>query len=195
MGERLRRPPLRADRPAQGRLHPARRQVDLPPRRAVRRDVRRAGDHLELPRLAGHERDALRRDPALGAGVAEEADRPRVVIRGVGLNTPAEVTGGTLNVGNSGTLMRLLPGWLAGQPGGEWTLDGDDSIRRRPGRPHRRAAAPDGRGGRGARRTPAAVHHPGCRADGHRVRAARGQCPGEVVRADRRPARRRATRP
>jgi 3-phosphoshikimate 1-carboxyvinyltransferase len=35
-------------------------------------------------------------------------------------------------VGNAGTLMRLLPGWLAGQPGGAWTLDGDDSIRRRP---------------------------------------------------------------
>jgi 3-phosphoshikimate 1-carboxyvinyltransferase len=35
-------------------------------------------------------------------------------------------------VGNAGTLMRLLPGWLAGQPGGVWTLDGDDSIRRRP---------------------------------------------------------------
>jgi 3-phosphoshikimate 1-carboxyvinyltransferase len=28
--------------------------------------------------------------------------------------------------------MRLLPGWLAGQPGGVWTLDGDESIRRRP---------------------------------------------------------------
>ena len=28
--------------------------------------------------------------------------------------------------------MRLLPGWLAGQEGGRWTLDGDDSIRRRP---------------------------------------------------------------
>src|SRR3712207_9554852 len=28
--------------------------------------------------------------------------------------------------------MRLLPGWLAGQPGGSWTLDGDASIRRRP---------------------------------------------------------------
>jgi 3-phosphoshikimate 1-carboxyvinyltransferase len=35
-------------------------------------------------------------------------------------------------VGNSGTLLRLLPGWLAGQPGGVWTLDGDASIRRRP---------------------------------------------------------------
>jgi 3-phosphoshikimate 1-carboxyvinyltransferase len=28
--------------------------------------------------------------------------------------------------------MRLLPGWLAGQAGGRWTLDGDASIRRRP---------------------------------------------------------------
>ena len=54
------------------------------------------------------------------------------MIRGVGLHTPADVTGGRLDVGNSGTLLRLLPGWLAGQPGGQWTLDGDESIRRRP---------------------------------------------------------------
>ncbi len=67
---------------------------------------------------------------ALGAGVEDRGDE--LVIRGVGLHTPAEVTGGRLDVGNSGTLLRLLPGWLAGQPGGEWTLDGDDSIRRRP---------------------------------------------------------------
>jgi 3-phosphoshikimate 1-carboxyvinyltransferase len=67
---------------------------------------------------------------ALGAGVDESGDE--LVIRGVGLHTPAEVTGGVLDVGNSGTLLRLLPGWLAGQPGGEWTLDGDESIRRRP---------------------------------------------------------------
>ena len=72
--------------------------------------------------------DAVR---ALGAGVDEEPDG-RLVIRGVGLHAPLEATGGLLNVGNAGTLMRLLPGWLAGQPGGVWTLDGDDSIRRRP---------------------------------------------------------------
>jgi 3-phosphoshikimate 1-carboxyvinyltransferase len=68
---------------------------------------------------------------ALGAAV-DESQGPELVIRGVGLHTPAEVTGGTLNVGNAGTLLRLLPGWLAGQPGGAWTLDGDKSIRRRP---------------------------------------------------------------
>ena len=67
----------------------------------------------------------------LGAGVEEEGDGC-VVIRGVGLHAPLEATGGRLDVGNAGTLMRLLPGWLAGQPGGVWTLDGDDSIRRRP---------------------------------------------------------------
>ena len=67
----------------------------------------------------------------LGAGVEEEG-HGCFVIRGVGLHAPLEATGGLLNVGNAGTLMRLLPGWLAGQPGGVWTLDGDESIRRRP---------------------------------------------------------------
>ena len=68
---------------------------------------------------------------ALGAGVEEEANGC-VVVRGVGLHAPLEATEGLLNVGNAGTLMRLLPGWLAGQPGGVWTLDGDETIRRRP---------------------------------------------------------------
>ncbi len=67
----------------------------------------------------------------LGAGVQKESD-DRLVLRGVGLHAPLEATGGLLDVGNSGTLMRLLPGWLGGQPGGVWTLDGDESIRRRP---------------------------------------------------------------
>ena len=67
----------------------------------------------------------------LGAGVEEEGDNC-FVIRGVGLHAPLEATEGLIGVGNAGTLMRLLPGWLAGQPGGVWTLDGDSSIRRRP---------------------------------------------------------------
>ena len=49
----------------------------------------------------------------LGAGVEDEGDG-RVLIRGVGLHAPLETTGGRLDVGNSGTLLRLLPGWLAG---------------------------------------------------------------------------------
>jgi 3-phosphoshikimate 1-carboxyvinyltransferase len=52
-----------------------------------------------------------------------------VRVHGVGLRGPRPAE---IDVGNAGTLLRLLPGWLAGQPGGEWTLDGDESIRRRP---------------------------------------------------------------
>jgi 3-phosphoshikimate 1-carboxyvinyltransferase len=50
-------------------------------------------------------------------------------IEGVGLQG---VDSAEIDVGNAGTLLRLLPGWLAGQVGGEWKLDGDESIRRRP---------------------------------------------------------------
>jgi 3-phosphoshikimate 1-carboxyvinyltransferase len=69
---------------------------------------------------------------ALGAevgGGANEVTRLNLRVRGVGLRgaAPAEVY-----VGNAGTLLRLLPGWLAGQETGSWILDGDDSIRRRP---------------------------------------------------------------
>jgi 3-phosphoshikimate 1-carboxyvinyltransferase len=71
--------------------------------------------------------DAVR---SLGAGVEE--DDGRLLVRGVGLHAPLEATGGLIGVGNAGTLLRLLPGWLAGQPGRSWTLDGDESIRRRP---------------------------------------------------------------
>ena len=62
-------------------------------------------------------------------GVSPSAIDPGIRIRGVGLRgaVPADV-----DVGNAGTLLRLLPGWLAGQERGQWTLDGDDSIRRRP---------------------------------------------------------------
>jgi 3-phosphoshikimate 1-carboxyvinyltransferase len=52
-----------------------------------------------------------------------------VTIRGVGLRGAGPAT---IDVGNAGTLLRLLPGWLAGQVGEEWVLDGDESIRRRP---------------------------------------------------------------
>jgi 3-phosphoshikimate 1-carboxyvinyltransferase len=72
--------------------------------------------------------DALR---SLGAAVEPETGGS-LLVRGVGLRTAAPVTLGMLNVRNSGTLLRILPGWLAGQPGGVWTLDGDESIRRRP---------------------------------------------------------------
>src|SRR5262249_26745907 len=52
-----------------------------------------------------------------------------VEIEGVGLRGPKPAK---IDVGNAGTLLRIMSGWLAGQPGGEWTFDGDESIRRRP---------------------------------------------------------------
>ncbi|MEH3054185.1 MAG: 3-phosphoshikimate 1-carboxyvinyltransferase [Patulibacter minatonensis] len=66
---------------------------------------------------------------ALGAQVIRDGDT--VVIHGVGL-LGAEAPGGTVDVGNAGTLLRLLAGWIAGIPGLTVTLDGDASIRTRP---------------------------------------------------------------
>jgi len=77
-------------------------------------------------------RSTLAAVAALGAeveGVGSDAIEPVIGIRGVGLRGAASTA---IDVGNAGTLMRLLPGWLAGQENGAWTLDGDDSIRRRP---------------------------------------------------------------
>ena len=70
--------------------------------------------------------DAIR---SLGALVEDRGDRLRV--RGAGLRAASEPSG-PIDVGNAGTLLRLLPGWLAGQPSGTWVIDGDESIRRRP---------------------------------------------------------------
>jgi 3-phosphoshikimate 1-carboxyvinyltransferase len=65
----------------------------------------------------------------LGSIVEVRADD--VLIRGVGLRN-AQPPAAPIDVGNAGTLMRLLPGWLAFQEGASFTLDGDESIRRRP---------------------------------------------------------------
>ncbi len=68
--------------------------------------------------------------PGHDLAAAERALPPGgFVVRGVGLRGPRPAT---IDVGNAGTLLRLLPGWLAGQDGGDWALDGDDSIRKRP---------------------------------------------------------------
>ena len=70
-----------------------------------------------------------RRSPQTRSARATGSARRACGSPGVGLRgaRPAAI-----DVGNAGTLLRLLPGWLAGQPEGAWTLDGDDSIRRRP---------------------------------------------------------------
>ncbi|HET6998812.1 MAG TPA: 3-phosphoshikimate 1-carboxyvinyltransferase [Solirubrobacterales bacterium] len=72
---------------------------------------------------------------AVGAGLSGVSERgvlPTIQIEGVGLRGAQSGRVPLVDVGNAGTLMRLLPGWLAGQPSGRWTLDGDDSIRQRP---------------------------------------------------------------
>jgi len=81
---------------------------------------------------AADTRSTLGAVEALGArveGVGADAIEPLLRVGGVGLRGAAAAA---IDVGNAGTLLRLLPGWLAGQEGGSWTLDGDESIRRRP---------------------------------------------------------------
>ncbi len=89
----------------------------------------RIGGYLD----AADTRSTLAAVAALGARVTETgADATggiELTVDGVGLRG---ARGAEIDVGNAGTLLRLLPGWLAGQPDREWTLDGDESIRRRP---------------------------------------------------------------
>ena len=81
--------------------------------------------------VAADTASTLRAVQSLGAGVSDlmEEGPGAFRIRGIGLRGAAPAS---IDVGNAGTLMRLLPGWLAGQETGSWALDGDDSIRRRP---------------------------------------------------------------
>lgn len=81
---------------------------------------------------AADTRSTLGAIEALGARVNRvggDGEVSRLRIQGVGLRG---ATSAPIDVGNAGTLLRLLPGWLAGQVGESWTLDGDDSIRQRP---------------------------------------------------------------
>ncbi|HET8977655.1 MAG TPA: 3-phosphoshikimate 1-carboxyvinyltransferase [Solirubrobacteraceae bacterium] len=78
---------------------------------------------------AADTRSTLQAVRSLGAIV--DAHASELVIRGVGMRN-AQPPDGVIDVGNAGTLMRLLPGWLAFQDGRSYTLDGDSSIRRRP---------------------------------------------------------------
>jgi 3-phosphoshikimate 1-carboxyvinyltransferase len=66
---------------------------------------------------------------ALGVGVYE-ADDETLRVFGAGLRG-LEAPGEPVDCGNAGTLMRLLPGLLAGQEG-RFELTGDDSLRSRP---------------------------------------------------------------
>ena len=71
---------------------------------------------------------------ALGARLVDAQPRGAgldLELAGAGLRG-ADPGAAAIDVGNAGTLIRLLPGWLAGQPRGRWALQGDTSIARRP---------------------------------------------------------------
>jgi 3-phosphoshikimate 1-carboxyvinyltransferase len=118
--------------PLSGDLHP-------PPDKSVSHRAALIGAMAEGPtRITGYldsadTRATLAAVEAVGAAVrkGEPDDHGGlfVEVEGIGLRGPHSAE---IDVGNAGTLLRLMPGWLAGQADGEWTLDGDESIRRRP---------------------------------------------------------------
>jgi len=101
--------------------------LDAADTRSTLRAVSALGAEVNL----GFALKEIDRAPGLGAQERSLLLPPGLglTVRGVGLRGAAPAA---IDVGNAGTLLRLLPGWLAGQEGGRWTLDGDESIRARP---------------------------------------------------------------
>ncbi len=119
---------------------PLRGSLRPPPDKSISHRAALIGAMCDGPtRISGYlesadTRSTLEAVRAVGAKVTEgEPDGDGglfVEVEGVGLRAarPAEI-----DVGNAGTLLRIMPGWLAGQaPPSEWVLDGDESIRQRP---------------------------------------------------------------
>ena len=119
--------------PPSGRL---RGELRAPPDKSISHRAALLGAmSLEPVRISNYLRAAdtlstLNALRAVGALVEEHEDGT-VVVRGTGLREARE-PGGPIDVGNAGTLMRLLPGWLGAQEGRIFVLDGDSSIRKRP---------------------------------------------------------------
>jgi 3-phosphoshikimate 1-carboxyvinyltransferase len=124
------------------RFEPAGRlsgELRPPPDKSVSQRAALLGAMADGPtRITGYldsadTRATLRAVAAVGAdvrkGQADEHGGLFVGIEGVGLRGPRSAE---IDVGNAGTLLRIMPGWLAGQAEGEWGFDGDESIRRRP---------------------------------------------------------------
>jgi 3-phosphoshikimate 1-carboxyvinyltransferase len=118
---------------------PLRGELKPPPDKSISHRAALIGAMADGPtRIMGYlesadTRATLRAVEDVGAEVREgEADDHGgffVEIEGISLRGPRPAE---IDVGNAGTLLRIMPGWLAGQSSGEWTLDGDESIRRRP---------------------------------------------------------------
>lgn len=120
-------------------IGPLRGELRPPPDKSISHRAALIGAMGEGPtRISGYldsadTRATLAAVHSVGAAVSEgESDGHGgiyVEVEGAGLRGAGSAQ---IDVGNAGTLLRIMPGWLAGQPHGEWTLDGDDSIRRRP---------------------------------------------------------------
>lgn len=118
---------------------PLRGELRPPPDKSVTHRAALIGAMADGPtRITGYldsedTRATLRAVASVGAEVREGETDDRggffVEIEGIGLRGPRPAK---IDVGNAGTLLRIMPGWLAGQEGGNWTLDGDESIRGRP---------------------------------------------------------------
>jgi len=118
---------------------PLRGELRPPPDKSISHRAAIIGALCDGPtRISGYldsadTRATLSAVAACGARVSEGPADPdggfSVEVEGVGLRGAGPAS---IDVGNAGTLLRILPGWLAGQGEGEWTLDGDESIRRRP---------------------------------------------------------------
>jgi 3-phosphoshikimate 1-carboxyvinyltransferase len=120
------------------RFEPAARlrgELEPPPDKSLSHRAALLGAMSQEPVAIHNYLDAADTNSTLAAlravGVAVESRPDGVLLRGGGLRG-VEPADAPIDVGNSGTLMRLLPGWLAGQEDRSWTLDGDESIRRRP---------------------------------------------------------------
>ena len=114
---------------------PLRGTLRVPPDKSISHRAALLAAMTDVPvRITGY-LDAADTNSTLAAvqslGALVERRGGELVVRGAGLRAAAPATA-PIWVGNAGTLMRLLPGWLAGQEGQRWTLDGDASIRRRP---------------------------------------------------------------
>lgn len=114
--------------PLRGRLTP-------PPDKSISHRAALLGAMASEPVLVRNYLDAADTHSTLTAarelGAIVEQRGEGVLIRGCGLRN-AQTPADALDVGNAGTLMRLLPGWLAFQRDCSFTLDGDESVRRRP---------------------------------------------------------------
>jgi len=116
--------------PLSGRLRPP-SDKSISHRAALIAAMGEGGTMIEGYLDAADTRSTLNAVEEVGARVEGDntAISDQLRVHGVGLRGAESAE---IDVGNAGTLLRLLPGWLAGQVGEGWTLDGDESIRRRP---------------------------------------------------------------